>query len=131
MAVASASATMKLACRSRSLRRRGGSLEPGLLDQACQRRGRVSDLEDQPAGLMTIGLVLFLDDPDPPHSPDNGLRDPRARARIPPQDDRFVQVRLAISKAEIVAVADLDLALGVDDGGSENDGTDPNPGGRL
>ena len=110
-------ATMKLACRSEtSAPPCRVPFKPGLLDQGAGREVGRRILEDAARRLVAVGLVLLLDDPDPPHPPDDGLGVLGLELELGGEDHRLVEVRLAVGEAEVVAVADLDLAGGVDDG---------------
>ena len=81
---------------------------------------------------MAVGLVLLLDDPDPPHPPDDGFGILRLQLEFGREDHRLVEIRLAVGEAEVVALADLDLVGRVEDRGPADELADrPLPAARV
>ena len=66
---------------------------------------------------MAVRLVLFLDDPDPPHPPHDRFGIFGRQLELGGEDHGLVEVGVAIGEAEVVALADLDLIGRVEDRG--------------
>ena len=80
---------------------------------------------------MTVGLVFLLDDPDALHPPDDRLRIFRLELKFGRQDHGFIEVRVPVGKAQVVAFAHLDQVGRVEDGGTADELADrplPAPG---
>ncbi len=96
-----------------------GSLETSLFDQRPGGKVGADVLEDAARRLVTVRLVLLLDDPDASHPLDDSFGILRVQLELRGEDQRLVEtVPAATGDRQLVAFADLDLVCGVDDRGA-------------
>ena len=65
---------------------------------------------------MAVRLILFLDDPDAPHSANDGLRILAGELELGGEDQWLVEVGVAIGEAEVVSFPHLDDISRVENG---------------